>query len=449
MLRRTLLAIAACLLAFPCAAQTPALNLLLAGPRSLRIPLTASVPAGTAYTRGGTATATYLANGVVTAASGANVPRFESDLNGGLLGYLSEPQAIELNPYTVPQSDTTHGWNYATGNTAGTVNTADTTAPDGTSMALKLADNSTSGGHSASVGTFAYTSGTTYDIIAYVRINTTTPSATVAQLAAPSTQFGANAWADFNVQTCAATGTTGSAATAFAKLLANSWCQIAISAPATATSSGSPLVVLTNNVTTATRLPTYSGSGQYLYLWGVGSRAEYVPTSYIATNGSSLTRSPDNLSVALTTYPWLQANPQGYTVAVDFTVPANVQAAGTVVPFALIGSGGAAVNGSYWGLHTNGLTYLTTNVASNGVLSSGLTLAVAPASNVAVFTALPLGLRYSLNHATPGSITQTGKPVMTTLQIGGLASASYANMHATAVTLRAGPASAGQLQAMP
>jgi hypothetical protein len=61
----------------------------------LTIPLTTAVPAGWTFTRSG-ATATYWANGTLVGPVAANVPRFESDANGNLLGYLNEPAATNI-----------------------------------------------------------------------------------------------------------------------------------------------------------------------------------------------------------------------------------------------------------------------------------------------------------------------------------------------------------------
>jgi len=61
----------------------------------LTIPLTTALPAGWTFTRSG-ATATYWANGTLVGPVAANVPRFESDANGNLLGYLNEPAATNI-----------------------------------------------------------------------------------------------------------------------------------------------------------------------------------------------------------------------------------------------------------------------------------------------------------------------------------------------------------------
>jgi hypothetical protein len=63
--------------------------------QQLTIPLTTALPAGWTFTRSG-ATATYWQNGTLIGPVAANVPRFESDANGNLLGYLNEPAATNI-----------------------------------------------------------------------------------------------------------------------------------------------------------------------------------------------------------------------------------------------------------------------------------------------------------------------------------------------------------------
>ena len=142
--------------------------------------------------------ATYFdATGTLQTAA-ANVPRIDYSTGSGML--LVEESRTNSVLFSVPQTDTTNGWNYIVVNTVGV--TGATTAPDGTLSALSLTDTVSSTSHYANYGTVSFTSGTAYTLSIFAKPAT----ATVIQLNLGSGGFGATAYANFNLSS----GTLGS-----------------------------------------------------------------------------------------------------------------------------------------------------------------------------------------------------------------------------------------------
>lgn len=399
--------------------------------RQVTLGLTGGLPAGSTFTRAGN-TATTLVNGVVTSVV-ANVARFPTDVNGKPQGYLNEPTVTELVTYSVP---TTGQWNAV--NTVNTYNAS--TAPDGTTTAATIADNTSNLQHYTSpTANVSVVSGTTYTSFAFVKVGT----ATVAQLAGTTAAFGTNAWATFNLAT-GQVAQTGSAATSYPPtLLSNGYYLIAVTAPAVLTTTGNFVVALTNNSTAAVRLPAYIGSGQSFTVWGLNIRVETAPTSYIATAGASATRNPDNLSVALSAYPWLQTA-MGYSFATRFTLLGASQNGAVVFDF----GDGTANNRVYGSLNASGQLIVTSVIGGASVSSSAQSLSVVGTPNTVAVSVSEAGATFSINRAAPVTVVNAGLAKATVGAVGrsSASAANYSALHDTALTLRQGPSSAAWLQ---
>jgi hypothetical protein len=235
----------------------------------------------------------FNSSGVLTNAA-ANTPRLDHNPVSPYSprGILIEEGRTNLITYSVPDGGT--NWTYAADNTAGTANA--TTAPDGTTTAASLADNSTTGAHyAAPTATIAVTSGNTYNFSVFVKPST----ATDVQLVLPSPPFtsgvGGGQYTNFNLTSgTIASGVTSNAAI---QALSNGWYRLSLYATANSTASTAPVICLTNNITTGGIEPSYSGSGESLYIWGAQFEAGQNPTSYIPTYGSTVARATDVFTV--------------------------------------------------------------------------------------------------------------------------------------------------------
>jgi len=220
------------------------------------------------------------------------------------IGLLMEESKANLITYSVLDGGT--NWTYAADNTVGTPYAA--TAPDGTTLAASLADNSTSGQHyTTPAATIAVTSGTTYAFSVFVKPGT----ATDVQLALPSPPFpaitGSYEYTNFNITS--GTVVNGCTSCGAIQALSNGWYRLSMTATASSSASMAPVIAFTNNSTSATGgVPSYVGSGEYLYLWGAQFEQTAL-TSYIPTAGASVTRGEDTFYVLATANGgWLTNN---------------------------------------------------------------------------------------------------------------------------------------------
>lgn len=218
----------------------------------------------------------------------AGSPRFDYDsVSCELRGLLFEGQRQNRVNYSVP---TTAAWTWKTNVSVGDYTT---TAPDGTASMASLADNSTGASHYIDGAPYQqYVSGASNTWSIYAKAGT----AYVLQI---FSQDGTSKYVNFNLNTgtvSASSGLTGSI-----QSVGNGIYRcIAVDASVT-TGDYYPAIklALVNNNPTAGYKPAYTGSGQYLYIWGVQSEVGSSPTSYIQTSGSAATRAADVLSFTI------------------------------------------------------------------------------------------------------------------------------------------------------
>ena len=201
---------------------------------------------------------------------------------------LLEPQRTNL---LVRSEDFSTTWAI----TASSVVTNATTAPDGTVTADKLQTNTTSAEHSVTQN-ITWTNGTTYGVSCYFK------AAEIGYgfITLPTVPFSTIRRNYINLSTGAVT----LAASTFgaAEALSNGWWRFTVWATATgSTLSTSVRIGLTTSDTTTTT--TGSNTTDGIYIWGAQVEAGAVPSSYIKTEGTTVTRNADSFYLPFTAPP--------------------------------------------------------------------------------------------------------------------------------------------------
>lgn len=221
-------------------------------------------------------TATYIDDAGVLQTAPANVARYQ----GGQL--LVEGEATNLLTYS--QEFQQVAWVKSNS----TVSTNVATAPDGSTSAEKLVENTSNAAHSVGQ-TFAFVSGSTYTLSVFAKAS----ERSVVQLSFPGTAFS-NAYANFNLTSGSVTLSNNVQAEMTA--LSNGWFRCSVTGVANASSASSAAIVV-QNWSLATRFFAYTGTGvDGIYIWGAqlaGSTTSYIPTTTAAAS-----RAADLITVA-------------------------------------------------------------------------------------------------------------------------------------------------------
>lgn len=254
---------------------TPSLNLNFAGSKKLDSRVT--------FTRG--STGTYMDDNGIIKTAGINQPRFDHSFNGTSvesLGLLVEEsrsnialqsQSFNTSPNTTFQL---------------TVSADATTAPDGTTTADKLVENTANSSRNVyqSVGTISGN----YTVSCFLKAAGRHRG--YLQLYNNS---GGNAVAFFDLNLGTITTSTG---TTTITPYSNGWYRVTASAnfPSDVTTMYLQLQDNSGN-------STYTGDGSSgLFVWGLQVEAGAFPTSYIPTGASQVTRSADNATITGTNF---------------------------------------------------------------------------------------------------------------------------------------------------
>jgi len=242
-----------------------------------------------------------------------SAPRFDHDpTTGESLGLLVEEERTNLIEYSEDLTDPYWG----VGNLNGTITANQAAAPDGTITANLYTEDNTTNGRFVSRGSISYTSGTFYTVSVWAKQASGTR---YAGLILPATAFGIACQVRF---TLSGSGSyyiraSGTGTTASIQQFSNGWyrCSLTSQATVTTTSGGVQLRLLDD--------PTdgsfaYTGDGTSgIYLWGAQLEAGSFPTSYIPTEGSTVTRSADVASITGANFSSWYRQDEG-TVFVDF-----------------------------------------------------------------------------------------------------------------------------------
>jgi hypothetical protein len=254
-----------------------------------------------------------------TAKNGA--PRFDHDpTTGESLGLLVEEDRQNLLEYSEDISQ----WSSTTGGSP-TITPNAATAPDGTNTAT-LIENT---GVTAFIGdATSYTSGTTYTFSGYFKANDGDKVAILLYSSGGSSGFWnsetSNVATTFDLTNGTFTTFSGAVAPTTSTITdaGNGWWRCSITATATATSNSANQLI--RNI---------SGGTEGIYAWGYQIEAGSFPTSYIPTEGSTVTRAADVASITGTNFSSWYEQDEG-TVFTD-TVNKETYPGTNVFPYIL------------------------------------------------------------------------------------------------------------------
>jgi hypothetical protein len=217
----------------------------IVGPGELLAPLTLT----RAQVSGVESSAT-VADGATLSLFGADVARF----NGTARRLLIEGQ--RTNNVNDPRTIGSTGWSN-TGVTQSAI-----VGPSGlTNDASRLTESSATEGHfSFAITTTPVATGTSYTLSMLVKPGT----CTMCQLAPSFSLFGATAFANFDLTGAGALGTLGAGVSRAAIRKLGDWYRIEMTTAPTSIGSGSPIGLFLIDSLTATRGPSYLGTGRTL-----------------------------------------------------------------------------------------------------------------------------------------------------------------------------------------
>jgi hypothetical protein len=336
-------------------------------------------------------------------------PRFDYDpVTLAPKGILIEEQRTNLLTYS--EDFTNAAW----GKTNSTVSANAATAPDGTTTADKIVENTATGVHDVRRTVSGAAASTAYTQSIFVKAS----ERTKGQMQMFGNSGGSTVTFDLVAGTATASSAYGGWTSASATItpFGNGWYRI--------TNTATTNVGLTA-ITAAFLLADAAGSGSYtgdgtsgMFYWGAQFEAGAFATSYIPTVASQVTRAPDICSIEAPNFaPWY--NPSEGTLVAEFTL----------LPRTLSGTTVIAYNGS-----SNGRwSYLS---SASARMNDGTNTAVA--GSIATPTAInktasalsSAGMAISLNGAAPGTSAYVGTfGPQDALDIGQQAGAASINGH--------------------
>ena len=222
---------------------------------------------------------TFVDSAGVLQTASTDVPRFDHNpTTGESLGLLVEEARTNLLVRSEEFDDAT--W----AKTASSVTANAVAAPNGTTTADTLIEDTSTGTHAILRSTTALIS-TIYTFSVYAKAASGVRSLRVF---IPASIFGTNGTALFDIQAGTTGSITGAVASSNIVALANGWYRCsATTAASTAAVAGNFTIQLATGATVS-----YTGDGTSgIHLWGAQVEAGAFPTSYIATTGATATRS--------------------------------------------------------------------------------------------------------------------------------------------------------------
>lgn len=280
-----------------------------------------SLPEGTSFTRASTGRY-YNSSGYVASAAN-NTARFDyNPATLGLRGILIEPQRTNVLWGSTPVTNWTLQRAAASSNAA--------TSPAGTTTASSVSEDTSLGTHDivCNENTLFYTD-ENRALSIYAKAGTTT----AIQLRAP-TGFDPQWYANFNLST-GELGTYSQCAPSIVSV-GNDWYRIGVVLDSANEITKSVFVMsFTNNNTSASIKPQYTGTSKTCYVWDAQHEVGSTISAIIPTSSSAVTRSADALSftvpagVSTLRYTFDDDSTQDVTgvSAGSYTVPTNLNRA--------------------------------------------------------------------------------------------------------------------------
>jgi hypothetical protein len=318
-------------------------------------------------------------------------PRFDYDpVTLAAKGLLIEEQRTNLATYS--EAFDNAAWTKANA----TISANSTTAPDGTTTADTLLDNTSAAAHYLSAGFTLTTAAYTFSV--YVK------SAGATWIALEVYDGGAKL-SYFNVVT-GVTGSNASGNTSTITPVGNGWYRCTLTRTFASTTNDAAVYLASADGTF-----NYTGTGTSgVYLWGAQLEAGAFATSYIPTVASTVTRSADVASVN-TLSPWFNA--------LESTLYLEADTLSTVQPTAYLAAFHDGTSNELFGIPQVN-TAVGALITDGGVIVANFNQSSISANTIFKFVAtFKLNdIAISLNGASVTSDTSATLPTVTTLTLG-------------------------------
>jgi hypothetical protein len=235
--------------------------------------------------------ATYVGSDGLIKTAAVNEPRFDHDpVTGESLGLLKEEASTNLLTYSEEFDQS--AWQKS--NTTVTSNAI--AAPDGTTTADLVLDNTVNASHSIGDDSPTLSSGIDYTFSVYAKAQDLDHCFLLLYSGGGAFPIAVASYDLTNLTAASAAGTP-----AFSiKDAENGWRRLSITETTTSAATTRAEVRLSQDGVWANR--NYLGSGQGIYLWGAQLEAGSVPTSYIQTTSSAVTRAADVAEITGTNF---------------------------------------------------------------------------------------------------------------------------------------------------